>query len=257
MVKQIAPSKITGGGGFNFEDKVVAYFITCLLSGKPPMDPDLGIITRIDFQTRSLGWYLDDILLSLESAGRIRYCAFSIKSNRQFSGVSAPKDFVLSVWEQFLQEKLPDEEAIQVFIKNRDYLGLVLAPISPDLAKDLHLLLEMARKQDPKDIPNRISKENYTSDSVRRIFSSFDCPDQLAKTHDITERNTGELLRHIRYIQFDFEAEPSDRLREAIQNCRSILCDESLEESQRLWEKLLIISKEYRRNLDISILLDS
>jgi hypothetical protein len=67
MVKKVAPSKLTGGGGFVFEDKVAAYFLSCLLSGQPPFDPNLGILTRIDFQTRVDGWFLDDLLLTVES----------------------------------------------------------------------------------------------------------------------------------------------------------------------------------------------
>jgi hypothetical protein len=47
MAKQIAPPKATGGGGFVFEDKVVAYFLSCLLSGQPPLDPALGRVHKM------------------------------------------------------------------------------------------------------------------------------------------------------------------------------------------------------------------
>ena len=42
MAKQVAPPKVTGGGGFVFEDKVAAYFLAFPLSGQPPLTPALG-----------------------------------------------------------------------------------------------------------------------------------------------------------------------------------------------------------------------
>ena len=65
MSKNIASPKQTGGGGFDFENRVAAYYLASLLSEQPPLDPKLGIISRIDFQTRVDGWYLDDVLLTL------------------------------------------------------------------------------------------------------------------------------------------------------------------------------------------------
>jgi hypothetical protein len=48
MPKKVAPPKVTAGGGFGFEDKTAAYFLSCLLSDKPPFDPALGTISRAD-----------------------------------------------------------------------------------------------------------------------------------------------------------------------------------------------------------------
>jgi hypothetical protein len=68
MIKNVAPPKSTGGGGFEFEDKVVAYYLALMLGGHPPIDATSGVITRIDFQTRVDGWFLDDVLLTLSNA---------------------------------------------------------------------------------------------------------------------------------------------------------------------------------------------
>ena len=54
MAKQVAPPKVTGGGGFVFEDKVAAYFLSFPLSGQPPLTPAPGLLSRSDFQTRVL-----------------------------------------------------------------------------------------------------------------------------------------------------------------------------------------------------------
>lgn len=42
---EIAPPKVTGGGGFVFEDQVCAWFFVCMLTGEPPLEQVLG---RID-----------------------------------------------------------------------------------------------------------------------------------------------------------------------------------------------------------------
>src|SRR3712207_1697515 len=134
MSKNIAPPKLTGGGGFVFEDKVAAYFLVCLLSGETPLDPSIGMISRVDFQTRADGWFLDDILLTLTTRGGIRRCALSVKSNQQFSGPSAPAEFVRAAWEQFLHH------GSSVFERTSDYLGLVTAPLPGALSTQLEEL---------------------------------------------------------------------------------------------------------------------
>jgi hypothetical protein len=128
VAKQIAPPKATGGGGFVFEDKPASYFLACLLSGQPPRDPSLGLLSRVDFQTRVDGWFLDDLLLTLIFGGDIRRCALSVKSNQQFTANAAPREFVTLAWEQFLHEGTTH------FRRDRDLLGLVVTSFPQELA---------------------------------------------------------------------------------------------------------------------------
>src|SRR5712671_1505335 len=104
MPKEISHPKVTGGGGFAFEDKVAAYYLACILVNDPPLDAEYGTCGRIEFQTRVDGWHVDDVLLTLASPfGTRRRCALSVKSNQQFSNDSAPSEFVLAAWETFLE----------------------------------------------------------------------------------------------------------------------------------------------------------
>src|SRR6266478_9114378 len=102
MVMKPAPPKITGGGGDLFEDKVVAYFMACLLTELPPLGPEHGVLVSLDFQTKASGWLLDDLLMTLSSTACQSQASFSIKSYPQFTRKSAPADFVLTAWEQYL-----------------------------------------------------------------------------------------------------------------------------------------------------------
>jgi hypothetical protein len=62
----------------------------------------LGLIERVDFQTRVEGWLLDDALLTTTVGPTRHRFGLSIKSNAQFGAMSAPADFVLAAWQQWL-----------------------------------------------------------------------------------------------------------------------------------------------------------
>ena len=253
MAKKVAPTKATGGGGFVFEDKVSAYFLYCLLSGRSPLDPRLGTISRIDFQTRADGWLPDDILLTLDSQGEKTHCAFSVKSNQQFTENGAPSFFVELAWEQFLHE------VESPFDKAHDRLGLITAPHSQNITTKVNALLKKAKSQDPKDLARRLRKPGYVSELERNLFASFVCPAELAEKYGITEEDTGELLRCIEHIEFDFERANSTKLSEAIAGLREILVDGSQKEALNLWNCLCSIVSEFRPHggyLDLVKLLD-
>jgi hypothetical protein len=240
VAKQIAPPKVTGGGGFVFEDKVAAYFLACLLSGQPPLDPSLGLLSRVDFQTRVDGWFLDDLLLTLVFGADTRRRAFSVKSNQQFTADAAPHEFVTLAWEQFLQEGTTH------FRSNRDLLGLVVTLLPQELAKALYELLSWAQMQASESLPDRLTAPGFASELKRHLFCSFACPEELATKHGIRDTNIGALLRCIRVLSCDFEHDPSTRLQSAVQYCRSVLRSGALEEAVSLWERLLAIASEHR-----------
>src|SRR5574341_1293124 len=208
MVSEISPTKITGGGGFEFEDKVAAFFMCHLLSARVPLDPRFGTIQRIDFQTRAAGWFLDDLLLTLKGVDRERRCAFSIKSNPQFSKTTAPPDFVRALWEQYLGEGSAS------FKKDKDRLGLITSPVDIDTKTKLEDLFRKARDQQPQDLARLIKEEGYVSTEERSLFYSFSCPPDLSLKHSINENNIGELLRSVEHLTFDFEHTASSRLSE-------------------------------------------
>ncbi|MDT7043667.1 hypothetical protein [Candidatus Nitronereus thalassa] len=242
MPKKNATPKQTGGGGFNFEDKVTAYFLACILRDKPPLDPNLGTIHRIDFQTRPIGWYLDDLLLTLTDTEKKRFCGFSIKSNSQFTVNGAPREFVSSAWEQFLHEGTTE------FNRDDDILGIITSPPSQRVYGELSRLLQWARDQDSATLSQHVLQAKIGTNTKRNLFNSFCCPDQLAIKHNITRDQTGELLKCIRIRIFDFEQESSQSEREAVQCCRDSILNSSLEDALKLWEKLQTIARSIRPN---------
>ena len=98
MASEKAPVKLTGGGGFRFEDRVASLFMAHMLAGGLALGAEYGTIRAIHFQVRDRGWLLDDLLLVLERDGNKQHCALSIKSNLQVTQNGFPADFVKAIW---------------------------------------------------------------------------------------------------------------------------------------------------------------
>lgn len=58
-----------------------------------------GAATKLQAQVSSLGWRMDDLLLTGEHDGVTRRLAISAKGNQQVSASSLPSDFVERAWE--------------------------------------------------------------------------------------------------------------------------------------------------------------
>src|SRR5262245_21884647 len=240
MPKKVAPPKLTGGGGFVFEDDVAAYFLSCLLSGQPPLCPGLGFLTRIDFQTRADGWLLDDVLLTVTSLGAVTRCAFSVKSDRQFTSRSAPLGFVTAAWEQLLQD------TTEIFNTERDRLGIITAPLPASLSESVGRLISFASKQEVKLLGQRAAVKGFMSRRQSELFSSFECPAELRAKYQKDRTHTGEVLKRLIHLEFDFERQSSSRQKEAVKNCREALESNSLDEALNLWKELRTIGQSYR-----------
>ena len=103
MAKSVATPKQTGGGGYTFEDAVIARFLLFMLAGRHPLDAEDGAIETVGFQKRVVGWLFDDAVLALRSIQGTRHFALSVKSNAQVTAQGFPEEFVRTVWEHWLR----------------------------------------------------------------------------------------------------------------------------------------------------------
>ena len=240
MAKKIAPSKITGGGGDFFEDEVVAYFMACLLTELPPLDPAIGVLVSLDFQTKASGWLLDDLLLTLSAPSGESRASFSIESYPQFTRKSAPSDFVETAWEQYLHI------GTTKFDKERDTLGLIASPHGVTVKGEIDGLLKQVQSQTASDFAERIEQSGFLSKPGKELFQSFSCPAHLANEGLSTAPETAALVSRLRVLEFDFESNTSSSLSNAIQMCRSALLSETVDEAQNLWHTLVSLAAELR-----------
>jgi len=166
--------------------------------------------------------------------------ALSVKSNAQFTASAAPTDFVGCAWEQSLHV---DSE---VFERGNDFLGMITAPLSVAAKASLTGLLEKTRSADPELFPKRLAAEGWANEDERRLFSSFACPEALAKARNVREADTVLLLQRVRCRQHDFPESGSESLKECLQMCRHALRDTAQGDAEHLWNALRSLADELR-----------
>ena len=226
MPRQNATPKQAGGGGFDFEDEVVAYFLIHLLAGLAPFERQLPhALSRVDVQEAASEWHLDDVLLTVETPEGPARVAVSVKSNDQFSDGTFPGDFVCDAWEHILQT------SSTAFDRDRDWLAFVTAP-SHGVEADLNTLLNRARYQDPVDLAADLPLPKRSNDGVRRLHDSAACPDSLAG-HEAT--TPGELLSRLIWTPFDLDHAPSARRARAKEIAQSLVASGLAEDAETLW----------------------
>ncbi len=243
MAKQKAPTKLTGGAGFNFEDQVAARFLLDMLAGIASLGVEYGRVVQVDWQVR---WSLDDLAVTLPSAANRRTAALSVKSHRQVTEAGFPENFVEAVWEQWLHT------TSDAFREGRDLLCMATGKIANQVMAAWETLLREALATSPERMlarlrtPNHASEGSQSSETERVLFGSLHCPQRLRAHADTDEAATIRLVRQVRVLHFDFEQEPSRDEAEAVAGCQRILRSGDPEAARRLWERLKGIAAEKR-----------
>jgi hypothetical protein len=241
MAGEVQPPKVTGGGGYVFEDKAAAYLLSFMLSQKPPFDAIApGRIRRIDFQTGADGWYLDDLLLTLTGKDGERNCAVSVKSETQFANKPALKGFVHAIWRQYLHIDTDK------FDRTRDMLVAITGPQPKEIGKGIQDLLVKARAQEAIDLVHRLSENGYVSQNEHDILERFQCPEDFSAGRTIGDDDVAVLLSCLIVKELDFENVDSDSLKIGLDNCRDAVASRSHDDARRLWDELVIVAHDLR-----------
>lgn len=247
MAKQAASVSLTGGAGFNYEDRVAARFLIDMLSGVAPLGAEFGYITRIDWQVRDSGRLLDDLAITMVSGADEHVAELSIKSHRQVTGSGFPANFVAAAWEEWLHTRST------VFANDRDLLILITGEISNEVQENWSTLIRQVRATTAQRFLSRIARPDddqgsQFSETARAIFESLHCPTSLQSSEATTaQAATVELLRRVRLLHFDFESTPSREEAYAIADCRRALSAADESDEHRLWETLVSLAAEQRR----------
>lgn len=232
-IRKIASSKQTAGGGFVFEDKVTAWFVSYILSNRIPFSGHIGAISRIDFQVRVDGWLFDDLLISTEYEGIKRKIAVSSKSNIQFGKTGPNNELLGDLWNQYLNVEK------NVFNPEVDYLCIINSRLPQETSININKLLNFAKENNPEDLISRIdSNDKAFSQSLKKIFRGFQCPVEIATINNVQEIDTLRLLSRILFIEFDFEYDTSKDQNNIIEICKTCLSDSSKNKAQNLYTVL-------------------
>ena len=243
--KEKGTAKLTGGAGFRYEDLVAARFLLDLLGGTNGLGQDFGRVTRVDWQARDAEWLADDLAISCITSDGARAAGLSIKSNRQV--------------------KRPVSRRTSSRLRGGSGSGMVLigncgmrvmrsfwSPgLSPMMSKQLgqkpclrHWHLVPLQSGWLHGFPAQEREARRPASST--LFASFRCPEQLRKYGDTGDIDTIRLLRHVRLLHFDYEAQPSRDQVRALADCQSVLSSGSQVEATALWDRLLGFAAQRR-----------
>lgn len=216
------------GAGFEFEDLTCAMQMVKALSGeKAPAIA--GVATVFQAQVSTLGWRIDDLLLTAQTnTGQCRL-AISVKGNFQVSSAGLPADFVSLAWEQWRDLEGPFDRTV-------DGLALVTLGTHPEFAPTWREVKYACSGKDTAQALSRIrssKKQSKIFDSVRRPGSA-------------TDEEAIKLIRCLHVLPNDLQNEHSDNMAEAIGKCRRLLESGSSKDAQALWECLINVAKEVR-----------
>jgi hypothetical protein len=239
MARKTATLAQTTGIGYEFEDYVAAFLLTCFLKNEPPFSTELGGLTRLEFNERVRGWLLDDLVVTFQNGSHL---ALSIKSNDQISANRLPTSFVEDTWEQYLQD------ATNPFDAHKDYLGLISAPLETEVKNELSKMQDMADVMEDARFITEVESTGSGNAVKRSLLNSLQCPASLNPQQTVTKEETVKLLRRLQFRQFDFLQQPSEDEKRAISNCRDLLRSGDSEEAKSLWGQMVNIVKKYRIN---------
>ncbi|MCQ1547670.1 MAG: hypothetical protein NOF05_02350 [Candidatus Accumulibacter phosphatis] len=215
------------GAGFEFEDLIHAWQLVKALSGEQA--PGIGgVVTQIQAQVSTLGWRIDDLLLTVQ-ATTARRLAISAKGNFQVTAAALPVDFVARAWEQWrdLQGGF-----------NRATDGLALVTLGTHHAFD-PAWREVKNACSGTDTALAMSRIR----SNRRQSGVFDSVQKPGGASDV---ETIELIRRLHVLPTDLQFAHSENEAQAIAQCRRLLASGGEDEALALWKVLINVAKEVR-----------
>lgn len=231
-----ATLRSTSGAGFEFEDLISAGQLVKALSGEQA--PGIsGVVTQVQAQVSTLGWYIDDLLLTAQATTTLRRLAISVKGNLQVTAVGLPADFVMRAWEQWRDPQGP-------FNRTTDGLALVTQGTHQEFDPVWREVKNACSGTDTTLTISRIRRNKKQS----RVFDSVQTPGSAS------DEETIELIRHLHVLPTDFQFAHSETEAQAIAQCRRLLVSGSDDEAQTLWKELINVAKEVRlRNGTITV----
>jgi hypothetical protein len=221
------------GAGFEFEDLISAWLQIKMLTGEPmPAIGGAGI--QLQAQVSSLGWHIDDLLLTAQSnTGSFGRLAISAKGNLQVTASGLPADFVKRAWEQWRNSDSP---------MNRSGDGLALVTLGAHRVFDpsWREVKNVCNGSDMALATSRIRNNPKQSN----VFDSVQKPDKNGPA--ASDEETIKLIRRLYVLPVDLQSAYSENANRAIAQCRQLLTSGDATEAEKLWKRLINVATEVR-----------
>lgn len=231
MSKFVSP-KSTGGSGFYFEDKITVYLCLLLLSDKTfPFDfsNSKNIISEIGLQKRNEGWYLDDIVIKLQS-GQI--LPVTIKKYNVFKANKIDAEVLTSLYKQYLTTTASnDYEKIRMCIFDTNN--------NPKQIKEF--IKYISTNENSLDTIKTIL---LTNKYYNKLFESFRTILNDEEIISIDDTKIITIIKKLDYFNFDFESNDSQSHQTCIELSRKLLISNDVNEAGKLFSVLIEIIQE-------------
>lgn len=216
------------GAGFDFEDLISAWQLVKVLSGErgPGID---SVVTQVQAQVSTLGWRIDDLLLTSQATIPPRRLAISAKGNFQVNAAGLPADFVTRAWEQWRDPQGP-------FNRATDGLALVTLGTHQIFDPTWREVKYACSGADTKLAMSRIRDNKRQS----IVFNS------VQKPGGASDEETIDLIRRLHVLPTDLQLAHSENEIQAITQCRRLLVSGSDAEALALWKVVIDLAKKVR-----------
>jgi ABC-type oligopeptide transport system ATPase subunit len=189
-----------------------------------------GVGAQLQAQVSTLGWRVDDLLLTSEAKEGPRRLAISVKGNPQVSASGLPSGFVTKAWDQWRDPQGP-------FNRAADGLALVTLGTLPTFEATWREVKIACSSSDVALAMSRIRGNRKQS----RIFNSVQEPGGNA-----SDEETIELIRRLHVFSVDLQFVHSETKNQSIAQCRRLLESGDANEAEALWKALVDIAADVR-----------
>lgn len=233
-----APPFGTGGGGFEYADHVASFVLAAMLAAQPPFGEEIGLVTRIDWETSGSGWKFDDLLLTCGGPEQ-RRVGMSCKSGTYVTSRGWDPDAVRRLWEQWTGSP-PNP-----FRRGVDRLAVVSGALAHGVDQVWDRLLQEAIAADPALFMGRFTTGPSTKVG-RTLVASLACPKSLLARAVDEPIERAQLLRHVRLWHKDLQRLDSADTTQAVEWCRQSLADGSRTTALALHDALRSLAADRR-----------
>lgn len=219
--KRSTSTELTGGGGFDYEHRVAALYLTALVRSERAPGTS-GIVTRVAVQQEAAGEPMDDIVI--DANGRT---GLQVKTSLTISSASSNEDF---------RDIIAKSEATRSkdgFRLGEDGYGFAASEITNSKIRSLKRVIEWAKASpDASDFASRFSEAGQASITDHEVRNSVR---SLLGKNDIEYE--WDFLRHFVALKLDVFDDQSSLAVGAINNLSEVLSKGDVE-APVLWTDL-------------------
>jgi hypothetical protein len=244
-MKEKAPVDLTGGLGFNFEDRVAARLLLDLLLGRAPLGTPRGVPLRVHWQARDLRWLADDLVCELSAGANATQVGLSIKLDRQVTEGGFDAAFVEAAWRHALvvggRPAIGDDAGALVLV-----VGKLANSVSDAWGK----LQRQAIETPPDRLAARLAVDTdsgrQSSEVERALFASLRCPESLQSHGESGDHATARLIRAVYLLHFDFTLPTSQDESRAVLDAQTVVRSGDRAGALALWQRLVSLAASKR-----------